>query len=150
MLEFTMQQVLESDLDIPHEYSLYVVRDGDVVFYVGMSTDPLDCRVYNHVYGGYGSGPSHLGRVVRMNMPESLEWQVQFFDPREVVEGNPLAKELYMSKESKAREGEIALISRLKPCLNVTYNRHGRELPKRYKDVRLDLETTVSDFIPFE
>ena len=103
------------------DHRLYVVSDGDLVLYVGKSTDPID-RIQAHCGGGrFGwAGASLLGETIKDNLPESRTWTVT----------------MYTLPECQTRDMDMAeqeLIRVMRPCLNVSYNSNGQTLPEKYR-----------------
>ena len=127
-------------------YDLYIIRDGSTVFYVGQSRNDAAQRVIGHLLGDYGSGPSSVGKLVIANWPSSRTWQVELLHSPDVTEVG--CGECQSSVRDRA---ERLLIGRYNPVLNATYNRNPTSLPDVYKEgTPLDLDITVSDFIPLE
>ena len=61
-------------------YDLYLIRDDDVVFYVGQSHNAFD-RVWDHLRDGF-KGRSTVGRFVLCNWPHALHFTVELLDSR--------------------------------------------------------------------
>jgi len=106
----TIRDVLQGDAGIEGGPLIYVVRDGEVVFYVGYTATGARFRIGEHL-GLWGRGDSPLGRLVRANEPESDAWQVN------IIPGGDEAK----------------MIRELHPCLNAALNLQGADLPDRYR-----------------
>jgi hypothetical protein len=82
MLEMTIADVLKRDIPPYDDHYLYIVRDGETVFYVGRSLDPVS-RLHEHICGGRRD-VSYLGQLIRRCAREAnlfaapaLEWQVE-------------------------------------------------------------------------
>lgn len=142
-----------NDLD-----TLYMIRDGDTVFYVGQSQNPIS-RLWDHL--GHGRAlPSRTGRFIHINAPESLAFQIEILSPGE-VSNEILEAAKYWSNLAGIKlhfdhglitQAEQILIAKYAPCFNVVYNRDPTPLPEKYKNPSYhapDLELTVSDFVPF-
>ena len=85
MIQTTIGDLLDNALDNldTTDHHLYVVRDGDVVFYVGRSRDVED-RLLSHMgkgWWGWSQGKSSLGQLIEDNHPESLNWQIELLTP---------------------------------------------------------------------
>lgn len=110
---------------------LYVVADvsqnhGRCVFYVGQTRSGVSERLCRHV-----NTPTKLGWLIRANWPQSLTWQVQAYEPREVLPGG-------MRDKSTLLKAEQILIEFFCPPLNIMLNKNPRPLPTRYrKDLAL-------------
>jgi hypothetical protein len=126
-----------------HErYPLYLVRDGDVIFYIGQSRSPLN-RLQEHMGETSRGGLSMLGMLIKAQAPASYEWTYELRKPVECIE---YAEEYYRSLFPDAvslftdtfretldlDEAEIALIYHFKPCLNARGNPNRTPLPERY------------------
>lgn len=137
MIQSTIGDLLDGELDARFEsilddfakgvikdlpiYRLYVVRDGDTVFYVGQAGDVVD-RLYGHLGQGswsWATGMSELGKLIKANLPTSRDWRIELYTIGELgVNGVDLAEE--------------ALIDILRPCLNRALNRNPSALPDKY------------------
>ena len=130
---------------------VYVVRDGDVVFYVGQSDGPVE-RLEAHVgRGAWGwTGTSSLGRTIEDNLPGARDWTIELWTVQECKEA--LADETTKLWRWDKDSAEQAMLHSRHPCLNVTHNENGQRLPDCYrgKNLAVDLSVTVSDFVPFE
>lgn len=145
MIKATMRDLLEGRLDDQdtHSYYLYIVRDEEVVFYVGQSCHGVVNRLWQHLgRGSFDQGLSWLGRVIEANLPISLDWIIELREPRHKTHE-------YFHSQLDIDDTEKELIEELRPCLNVIYNSLPSPLPELYNNLAPDLETTVSDFIPF-
>lgn len=113
--------------------SIYVVRDGDCVFYVGQSNS-VTARLDEHLGRSSRGGPlspSRLGQVIRDNLPGSRSWVVEFWS---VVEcKRELADVSSRSWQWDKDDAERAMIEARRPCLNTMGNPHGRRLPDQYR-----------------
>jgi hypothetical protein len=73
MQTITIAGFLDDKFEIMEAYSVYVIRDGDLVFYVGQSDDVVN-RLYDHLGDGpYSADPSSIGRLIIDNVPASLQ-----------------------------------------------------------------------------
>lgn len=105
------------------DHFLYVIRDGDVVFYVGISESPDD-RVMSHM-GLRTFDQSRTGRVIMDNYPDSRVWEIDFYEPDDFF---PDGVPSYFNKQHI----EGMMINHLQPCLNVMGKRYHRSLPDKY------------------
>lgn len=120
---------------------IYVVRDGDVIFYVGKSSNPFS-RLHQHM--GYERKlPSDLGTLIRNNSPESDEWTLECYRLKDCM---PFIKQSFADMEnederefmvqfscSDASRAEKHMIRYLRPCLNTLYNENPSKLPEKYQ-----------------
>lgn len=179
MIQTTVGDLLDGTLNDLNtgDHHLYVVRDGDVIFYVGRSHDVVE-RLLAHMGKGWWGwqGTSSLGELVGYNQPESLAWQIELLTPGDCgidpLMGKGVTKDEWDNgpfpefarlfpwdesmeqgrpwyNDAQIHQAERSLIAHSHPCLNSTYNNAPGELPERYKRAKPDLATTASDFIPW-
>jgi hypothetical protein len=110
--------------------NIYIFRDADVIFYVGSSPRG---KVYNRVRAHIktrSGGHSDLHDLVKNNMPDSLNWNIDLYR----------AKKTYISDllgESASIIGiESNIIRRLHPVINQQFNPCPTPLPIRYEEWR--------------
>lgn len=116
-------------------FTIYVVRDGDEVFYVGKSDDDCFARLRTHLgyeFRGQRSF-STLGNLITRNLPGSRQWAVELYTNEQTKKIIP--KALYDEFIGWPTDyAERAMIQTLKPYLNVSLNsRNRREMPDRYR-----------------
>jgi len=116
-------------------FTIYVVRDGDVVFYVGKSDDDCFARLRSHLgfeFRGHRS-LSALGGLITRNLPESRMWCVNLYTNEETKKIVP--KRFYEDLVRwPTKYAEEAMIQTLEPCLNVMLNcQNQRMVPDRYR-----------------
>lgn len=133
-------------------HTIYLVRDGEVVLYIGKSYDPLN-RLKEHIgKTSRSNSPSSLGELILDNRPESLNWTMElhtFLDCSEYVasyssfyyEGGyqhivAMAKDnvLYAYNDFAIMIAERSMIDYFHPCLNVADNSQPIDLPEKYKN----------------
>lgn len=141
MITTTLRELLSGDYVEPDGATVYVIRDGDVIFYVGRTTDAIGTRLWRHLVVPIAKRAaswvnSQLGRLVHANAPESGDWQVDLMSRRDCW---PYVKALYpgfpddsWGRDLGAHCSEVAMIRALKPCLNVACNDNRRKPPDRY------------------
>lgn len=109
-------------------YRLYVVRDGDVVFYVGQSQNVIN-RLWDHLGEGCWArvqGKSNLGRLIKFNLPASRVWQIELLTVEDCQD--------YGETYGDVSRAEQLLIDYHSPYLNVKGNRASSGLlPECYK-----------------
>ncbi len=120
MIEATVGHILSKGVKADPAHCIYVVSDGDVQLYVGMSERNIITRLQEH-FEGYDS----LGRLVRRNMPEAWDWWVTLFTVEDC-------------RANSVRQAENKLIAELQPCLNIRDNSYPTPLPERYYTVKKD------------
>src|SRR5512147_1844745 len=84
---------------------LYVIRDGDLVFYVGQSYVAFS-RVWEHIKNGY-KWRSDVGRFILCNWPKSMNYEIELLSS-----GSP---EFDLVEHDLLRAEEM-LIKMYKPC----------------------------------
>lgn len=100
---------------------LYLIRDEEVVFYVGQSYVAFH-RIWEHFYDGF-KGRSLVGRFIVCNWPVSMHFMVELMSSR---------NERYACVENDRNRSEELLIQRYTPCLNTTMNPQPTSIPERY------------------
>lgn len=103
------------------DYDLYIIRDDQVVFYVGQSHCAFS-RVWEHLLGGI-HGHAIVGRFIIVNWPKSARFTIELLSSRSARFSN-LAHSL--------TEAERLLIEQFTPCFNVSLNGHPSPLPEVY------------------
>jgi len=115
----------------PHD--VYVVQDGDVVFYVGMTGKGIVHRMYQHL--GWSNSRQPLGHFIYANLPQSRDWIIYLYTKEECG-------------KKTARLAEASLIRSLHPCLNRMLSVKPTPLPDRYKQaIQIDYQVAPSDLI---
>jgi len=102
-------------------YNLYLIRDDQVVFYVGQSQCAFN-RVWEHIHGGI-HGHAVVGRFILVNWPKSSKFSVELLS----CHADRFAHVAYNLDAS-----EQSLIEQYTPCFNVSLNSQPAPLPDRY------------------
>jgi len=106
---------------------VYVVRDGEVVLYVGRTRETMGNRLRGHC-----NHRSALGTLIREHRPESGGWRVDMFT---LCDCEPLIRRWFPHRETLDIEhAERALIRELRPCLNAIDNPGQARVPERYSE----------------
>jgi hypothetical protein len=127
MLPMTIKEMLQKQPGIQViRYRLYLIRDGEVVFYVGQSTNPYN-RFLSYMSLDGRNGPSHTGTFLIENAPASGTWM---FERYTVEECSPFVEQfratfsaemqaLYEDVSSKATPSvrDISMLSSWSGCL---------------------------------
>jgi len=117
----TINDVLADHWPPEHERAnIYIFRDADVIFYVGSSPRG---KVYNRVRAHIktkSGGHSSLHYLVKNNMPDSLNWNIDLYRVKKTYVGDILSC-------------ESAIIYRLCPVINQQFNPYPTPLPIRYE-----------------
>lgn len=130
MITVTIGSILDKATTHALGQLIYVVRDGALVFYVGQSRRDVITRFWEHL-----QAPSHLGRLIAVNKPDSLQWIVNFYalaDCEQFVQ----QKSLFAMQEWQHFDmdmAEQALIQTMHPVLNRDFNEKPTPLPARYQ-----------------
>jgi hypothetical protein len=126
---FTIQAIVDKQFDQALGHLIYVVREGEVVFYVGQSKRDVVTRFWEHI-----QKRSRLGQLIELNRPSSLTWLVDFYtlaDCRPYV----TQKSLFAMQAWETFDmdmAEQALIAWLRPILNRNFNANPTPLPAHY------------------
>lgn len=112
-------------------YRLYVIRDGETVFYVGQSKEVL-VRLLDHLgQRDQEQVTSTLNRFVNNNLPEAGAWQVELMT---VADCGPLVKDHFPAyKRWGVDLAEIALMREFHPCFNTLHNPRSSQIPDKYR-----------------
>lgn len=110
---------------IPRNFQVYVVRDGDTVLYVGITTQGIERRLEQHI-----ESRSPLGHAIIDSAPASNEWALECVDPGRCLPAIQAAfpnVPIMAGAESLITAGmaESALILLLQPRLNRALNGRG-------------------------
>jgi len=124
----TINDVLADHWPPEHERAnIYIFRDADVIFYVGSSPRG---KVYNRVRAHIktkSGGHSSLHELVKNNMPDSLNWNIDLYRVKKTYIRDLLG-------ESASIIGiESNIIRRLRPVINQQFNPCPTPLPIRYE-----------------
>ncbi len=103
------------------ELDLYVIRDAEVVFYVGQSELAFE-RVWRHLRDGY-RGRSAIGRFILCNWRTSMNFTIELLSSL-----SPDFAALANDRDAAER----CLIERYAPCFNASLNRQPTPLPPHY------------------
>jgi hypothetical protein len=161
VLTLTIGKALNEYVDTGEHY-LYLYRDGDAIFYVGKSVQPLE-RLLQHLGRALPYAPDTVGQVILENMPASLSWLIDLYtlsDCRETVRaqmpGTVVGFQHLLAQGSLRNEAmtvaEEALIRQHRPHLNQqNATQYDNPLPDRYMrqtivNEGITLPDTDSDF----
>ena len=100
---------------------LYLLRDQDVVFYVGQSHLAF-ARVWEHLLGGF-KGHSMVGRFIWCNWPTSMRFTIELSSSQ---------SEQFRTVGNDLNAAERFLIQQWSPCFNVSQNIQPTRLPSHY------------------
>ena len=101
---------------------LYIIRDDEVVFYVGQSQLAFS-RVWEHLLGGF-KGHSLVGRFVWSNWPTSVRFTIDLLSSQ---------SEPFKAVGYNVDAAEQLLIRQRSPCFNVAHNKQPTPIPSRYR-----------------
>lgn len=110
------------------ELDLYILRDDDVVFYVGQSQLAF-ARVWEHLLSGF-KGHSIVGRFVWSNWPVSMRFTIELLSSQ---------SEQFKIIGHDVNAAEQLLIQQGSPCFNVTHNRRPTPIPPTYRPANAKL-----------
>ena len=99
---------------------LYLIRDGDVIFYVGQSAKAYR-RVWEHLFGSK-RGRSMAGRFILTNWPSSLRFTIELM----------CSQDDEFAALGGLDAAERSLIERYRPCFNEMLNANPAPLPFLY------------------
>jgi hypothetical protein len=103
------------------ELDLYLVRDDQVVFYVGQSYTAFD-RLWQHIFDAF-KGRSKVGRFMLCNWPACLQFTVELLASQ---------SSQFNAVDNQLDAAEHLLIEQHTPCFNRSLNRMPSPLPSQY------------------
>ncbi|WP_420630652.1 GIY-YIG nuclease family protein [Candidatus Leptofilum sp.] len=130
MIHFTVGQLLAKKATNTLGHLIYVVRDANLVFYVGQSRRDVPTRFGEHL-----QKPSRLGQLIQLNAPASHEWSVAFYALADCA-AFVRQKSLFALQEWQHFDmdmAEKAMIEAMHPVLNQDFNERPTPLPVRYR-----------------
>ncbi len=130
MQQVAVVQILEKTIDHVLGHLIYVVRDGELIFYVGQSKRDVVTRFWEHM-----NKPSRLGQLIVLNKPASMAWQVEFYT---LADCQPFVQQqsLFAMQEWQHFDMDMAeqgMIAQMRPVLNKDFNPQPTPLPARYE-----------------
>jgi hypothetical protein len=92
MISISVGEILQGWDKVPTGARIYIVRDGDLVFYVGVLERPILDHLLEH-FGVVVGGPpaDRLGRLMLDNAPSSNGWMVDLLS---LVDSEPIVREV--------------------------------------------------------
>lgn len=124
--EFLIHESCPKDWEM---LDIYLLRDGEIVFYVGQSERAFD-RVWQHIRDGY-KGQSKIGRFILCNWPLSMNFTLELHSSHS-LKMLDLAQLTSLVGINPALPVEKALIEKYSPCFNHLLNPDPTPLPGRY------------------
>ena len=115
-----------------YRHRIYVVRDGDLVMYVGQSMRNVIGRLRTHLDE---RRPSLLGELIKVNHPMSKHWQVDLYmlaDCAAYVDQFALFP-LQEGLPYDSNTAEKGMIWKMRPVINRKHNPHPSLLPDGYR-----------------
>jgi hypothetical protein len=103
------------------DLDLYLVRDDQVVFYVGQSYTAFD-RVWQHIFDAF-KGRSTVGRFLLCNWPICMEFTVELMSSQ---------SNRFNIADNHLSAAERLLIEQHTPCFNRSLNSRPSPLPSPY------------------
>ncbi len=135
MISISIGEILQGWDEDPIDARIYLVRDGDFVFYVGVLVRSILDHVLVHC-GLVDGGPpaDRLGRVMLDNAPSSNGWVVDLLS---LEDCEAFVREVQpMIRRVDAARALVCLTVYYRPCLVEKDNPGAVELPERYKKVK--------------
>jgi hypothetical protein len=102
-------------------FDLYMMRDEQVVFYVGKS-DLAFFRIWQHIHDGY-KGRSTIGRFILCNWRASMNFTIELMDSH---------ASRFADLDNDLNAIELSLIKLHSPCFNIAANPTPTPLPGQY------------------
>ena len=102
-------------------FDLYLIRDDQVVFYIGKS-DLAFFRIWQHILDGY-KGRSTIGRFILCNWRESMNFNIELMNSH---------SSRFADLDFDLGAIERSLIGKHSPCFNIASNPKPTPLPAKY------------------
>ncbi len=117
---------------------LYLLRNEEVVFYVGQSQLAF-ARVWAHLLGGF-KGHSITGRFIWVNWPKSMKFMIDLLSSQDAQ---------FHSVGHDRDAAEQWLIQQHSPCFNVSHNVQPTAVPPTYfpPNAKFRRRRTLSQYI---
>lgn len=120
------KQIEQSSFD----HLIYMVHLEALVFYIGQSKRDVVTRFWEHI-----NKPSRLGQLIALNEPDSLKWQVRFFN---LADCRPFVQQKRLFQDQAWEHfdmtmAEKALITHFRPVVNADFNPKPTPLPSHFK-----------------
>ena len=135
MLIRTLQQLKDNPPTYEELHdTVYVLRDGDVCFYIGKSGYRVSESVLRHLKLGSGGRGRYsvVGQLIRHHAPASDQWQVEFWNANDIFERFPSMRDEHSDGWLSVGEIKHLLIQFFQPRLNTSPNYNPPPLPDRY------------------
>jgi hypothetical protein len=132
MISISVGEILQGWDEDPSDGRIYLVRDDNFIFFVGV----LERSILDHVLEHCGlrdGGPAadRLGKLILENLPSSNGWDVDLLS---LEDCEPIVREVRpMIKRVDAAQALFCLTILYRPCLVVKDNPNPVYLPERYK-----------------
>ena len=152
MYKTTLDNLINGDLGEGEDGNFYLLRNGERVLYIGISSMGAGYRWFGssfHSHLAYNVdgklfGCTSIGRYVVDNLPESLEWGIEFWSGKDLIDflGDEWIYRVDIPDYYIAEQAERMMIWRLKPERNSSYNsiREGKEWLAELKKAHPELE----------
>jgi hypothetical protein len=132
MISTSVGEILQGWDGDPADTRIYLVRDDQVVFYVGVLVRSILDHMLEH--GGLldnGRPADQLGRLILDNAPSSNGWVVDLLN---LEDCEPIVREVTpLYRRLDATRAVFCLTNYYRPCLGEKGNPETVELPERYK-----------------
>ena len=132
MISLSLGEVLNGWNGNPGDFRIYMVGDGNLVFYVGKLERSIVDHILEHCgLEDNGRTPDRLGQLILDKAPASNGWLVDLLDLKDC---EPIIKAVTpMSKRLDSAQALFCVITYYRPCLNEKDNPNPSSLPERYK-----------------
>jgi hypothetical protein len=132
MISLFLGEVLNGWNGNPGDSRIYMVRDGNLEFYLGKLERSIVDLILEHCgLEDSSRAPDRLGQLILDNEPLSNGWLVDLLDLNDC---EPIIKEVTpMYKWLDSAQALFCLITYYGPCLNEKDNPNPIPLPERYK-----------------
>ena len=150
MLQLTVQDILTKSIDELEAldpnclgYCIYLIRDEEVVLYIGRANDPIE-RLMQHFGRASRSSGAAIGRFYQEHKDFSEGWTIDIY----TLEDCEQVLNLDLQR-GRSPHAERLFIQHFRPCLNDTNNPNPSKLPERYQRRKLNLDNNAVDVLNF-
>jgi hypothetical protein len=134
MITITVSDILEYTCPNLSGHNVYVIRDGEFVFYVGATWNP-NTRLMQHFgqSNEFGYAPLYELGFFQANEPESHGWQIDLYTLEEVAASEGIAVNERWPAKWLLNKMEDALILKFSPTFNYGLLPNRKVIPPHYR-----------------